>query len=280
MNEFKNIPIMNKAIEFPECWEEVKPAEFKHLLKLREKLMLYKGVTLLDIKRDWVRFTLKKRGVPFENTHRYYCLVNDLVNSLGWMWRVNEDSSISLNFDSTYNLIPAWHNLVGPASHGADLTFGEFRNALMMINTFNQSKDMQHLDMLVGMLYRPMVKKEREAFDPKKFPLYMARVKYMPHFLKWGVYAWYVYLCQYLMTGDFIVGGHQVNFSELFSASGDDNAEPSLGLDSVLFSVAESGVFGNIDQVDNTQLMRVLLKLLDDSRKAKQLERELNKHKS
>jgi hypothetical protein len=80
------------------------------------------------------------------------------------------------------------------------------------------------------------------------------------------------------MTGTFIISGHEVSFSRLFGKGGDSDAE-SLGLSSILFSVSESGVFGNADQVDDTQLMKVLMKLLDDAMKAENLEKELKKRK-
>ena len=49
-------------------------------------------------------------------------------------------------------------------------------------------------------------------------------------------------------------------------------------MNSILFSMAESGVFGSIEEVDNTQLLRVLLKLLDDKQKADSLIQATKKH--
>ena len=51
-----------KDIEFPDCWEEVKPLEWLHLLKNREKLMTKPGISLLDVKREWCAYVLKNRG--------------------------------------------------------------------------------------------------------------------------------------------------------------------------------------------------------------------------
>ena len=43
-----------KDIDFPDCWEEVKPLEWLHLLKIRSRLMKQPGVALLDVKRECV----------------------------------------------------------------------------------------------------------------------------------------------------------------------------------------------------------------------------------
>jgi hypothetical protein len=55
-----------KDIEFPDCWEEVKPLEWLHLLKNREKLMTKPGISLLDVKREWCAYVLKNRGYVFQ----------------------------------------------------------------------------------------------------------------------------------------------------------------------------------------------------------------------
>jgi hypothetical protein len=48
-------------------------------------------------------------------------------------------------------------------------------------------------------------------------------------------------------------------------------------MNSVLYSVAESGVFGNVDATDDTQLLRVMMKLLDDKQRADEMMRNLKK---
>lgn len=49
-------------ILFPDCWEEVKPLEWLHLLKNREKLMKQPGISLQDVKREWCAYVLKNRA--------------------------------------------------------------------------------------------------------------------------------------------------------------------------------------------------------------------------
>ena len=48
-------------------------------------------------------------------------------------------------------------------------------------------------------------------------------------------------------------------------------------MNSILFSVAESGVFGNARATDDTLLLRVMMKLLDDRQRADELMRNLKK---
>ena len=48
-------------------------------------------------------------------------------------------------------------------------------------------------------------------------------------------------------------------------------------MNSVLYSVAESGIFGNVDATDDTLLLRVMMKLLDDKQRADEMMRNLKK---
>ena len=81
-----------KDIDFPDCWEEVKPLEWLHLLKIRSRLMKQPGVALLDVKREWCAYVLKNRGYRFKSKVEDMLLVDKLAATLGWMWKVGEDA--------------------------------------------------------------------------------------------------------------------------------------------------------------------------------------------
>lgn len=271
----------NKEIEFPDCWEEVFPAEWLYLLRLRQKLVDKKNVTLADVKREWCRFVLANRGVRQKNKNEYYLLIYNLSLTLDWMWRESEDGkTVELTFETTQNLMPKWKQLSGPLSHGSDMTFGEFRSAMMMMNGYNETKEPAMLQGLCGILYRMPGKRVgkadfkgqyREEFNQARIGFYAERVRMMPVQIQWGVYAWFAYFCEYLLTGTFVIDGTEVCFASVFGRSegGDTTTkEQSLGMNSVLFSVAETGIFGNVEETDATLLLRVMMKLLDDKQRA------------
>lgn len=274
-----------KDIEFPDCWEEVKPLEWLHLLKNRQKLMTKPGISLLDVKREWCAYVLKNRGYVFRSKVKDMLLVNQLAATLRWMWQTEGDTVV-LTYDSTVNLMPEWRYLRGPMSHGADMTFGEFRYAVAAINKFNAGHDPLDLQALCAILYRPPVEKKgcvaRELFREQYMGRYMGLVSSMPEWAQWGVYAWFAYFCEYLFTGSFIIDGLELCFEPVFSRSKREkdvrtDSMQSLGMNSILYSVAESGVFGNAKATDDTLLMRVMMKLLDDKQRADEMMRNLKK---
>lgn len=275
-----------KDIQFPECWEEVKPLEWMHLLKIRDRLMNRKGISLMDVKREWCAYVLKNRGYRFRSKVDDLLLVDEFAKTLGWMWQVSEEeggSVVELTYDSTLNLIPRWRYLYGPASHGADMTFGEFRHAAAVMNRYNGSRDDRELLALCAILYRNKEQRKggisaKEPFHPENMDMYMGRTQSMPVWMQWGIYVWFANFCQYLYTGTFIIDGLEICFAPVFERHKRDDgketgAAQNLGMNGVLYSVAESGIFGNADATDNTLLLRVMLKLLDDKQRADEIMR-------
>ena len=258
--------------------------EWLHLLKNREKLMTKPGISLLDVKREWCAYVLKNRGYVFRSKVQDMLLVDHLAETLAWMWRMEGDAVV-LAYDSTVNLIPEWRYLRGPMSHGADLAFGEFRHAVAAVNRYNVGHDPVDLQALCAILYRPPVEKkgcvEREPFREQYMGRYMGLVEHMPVWMRWGIYAWFSYFCEYLFSGTFIIDGLELCFRPVFSRGRDKDARQndvqSLGMNSILFSVAESGVFGNARATDDTLLLRVMMKLLDYRQRADELMRNLKK---
>lgn len=269
----------SKQIEFPDCWEEVTPHEWVYLLKLRSKLIRLQGVTIDDVKRMWCAFVVKRRGIRSLNRKDAMVLIYRLAQTLDWQWVVENDS-ISLNYDSTVNLLPEWYGLIGPASHGADLTFGEFRYAVIMMNEYTTTQDIMYLNSLCAVLYRKTDEYgKRVRFSQDAIQSSLPDIEKIPEYVRWGIYAWFASFCKFLFTGTFVLDGCEICFAPVFGSSGHDyTPEQSLGMNSILFSVAESGVFGTIEDVDNTQLMRVLLKLLDDKQKADSLLKHTKKN--
>lgn len=268
-----------ERLDFPDCWEEVDGKEWVHLLWLRQQLAERKNLTLDDIRQAWCAFVLQNRGL--KNNHPgFWLLVRELAGTLEWMWRTEKNGDttvVSLTFDSTVNLLPCAAGLTGPASHGADLTFGEFRAATAALSLYDRSHEGTDLLALCAILYRPAKKQKglfrREPFDAERLPVLMARARILQPYLQWGIYAWFASFCRYLYTGTFLIDGQEVCFAPIFDRTKRTADPPSegLGLNSILYSVASSGVFGTATDTDNTLLLRVMMKLLDDKHQADRL---------
>jgi len=264
---------MKRFIEVPDCWEEMTPRQWKNLLRLYFRLMMDSSITKDDFLLDLSDcFLGRKKFIHPGQTQRYNILVSQVAESLEWMIGQDDNGLIFLNYTSTVNLLPSINGLLGPQSHGSDLLFGEYRVAVDFYNRFTIEHQTKDLDALVGILYRPEDKTtdlhQREPFSRHRINRYSERASNLPDHLKWGVYLWFGYFCRYIVEGGlFIIEGSEVCFSDVFGRQESDpdaKTDDSIGMLSVLFSLADAGTFGNASQTDETELFSVLLKLLHD----------------
>lgn len=274
---------MRKTIEIPEYWDELNPRQFKYLLKQVFVMMSnHQQINAKDLLRSFADYLC---GSPVyikpKRKEAYLLLLNTLSDKLSWIFRI-EDNEVVFNIETTTNLLPSIGNLLGPVSHGSDLRFGEYRSACEFYNRYTLNHDKASLDALVGILYRKPnkdISKQsfegdyREPYNKHHLEIYAKRVSNIPEYVKWGVYQWFGYFCKYLMSEDFIIEGKTVCFAPLFSSQVDPDLKQndSLGMISVLFSLAESRTFGNIKETDNAFLFEIMLKMLNDKQQIDKL---------
>lgn len=273
-----------RYIEIPDTWQDLTPDDWREVLKIRQKVVDNGGrYSELDIKTETARRLLKNRGVKLQlNNPNYVQLVGQVAASLGWLWHA-DGTVISLVYKDTRNLLPKVRQWIGPADHGQDLTFGEFRQAFAVLKNYEQHPSERDLNVLAGLLYRTEASEQlqherqlrRTPYDWDTFEQKERRGEQMERWQVWGIYAWFAYFCEYLATGTFVIEGTEVSFAPLFAASasgGSSHSEASQGpsapagnsLQQICLTLAESHVFGTARDVDNTPLLTVMQKLLMD----------------
>lgn len=264
----------SRYITLPETWDELTETDWRELLRIRQQIE-ERGmkVTLDDVRIDTARLLLKNRGVKTKiNNRQYLVLVSQIAESLTWLWQEHEDG-LSLVYRSTENLMPKVRDWTGPISHGGDLTFGEFRQAIAHLKAYEQDQNPTALSALAGLLYRPEASQQqkqeqqllRQPYDWDSLAEKIDRGYQMEPWQRWGIYAWFAFFCEYLTTGPFIIDGEQVNFSPIFGERDDSGTkDQGGGLQQICLTLAESHVFGTAKDVDHTPLLTVMLKLLKD----------------
>lgn len=280
-----------RYVMFPEFWDELKEKDWKDMLLLRQQLIdnPKEGVSVFDVRCEAARCLLLNLGIRARTSDdKYFLLVRTAANKLTWLW-AEEDGKLQLTYRTTVNLLPRWDRLIGPASHGGDLVFGEFKDAIAMCKAYDkamlENPDGNNdiiLRQLAGLLYRlrdGKVKKHvrRVAYDADGAEAQLARGNRLPSWFVWGVYAWFSFFCEYLATGIFIIDGEEVCFSKVF-ANGKESHH-SLGLNDIALTLAEGNTFGDFEDVLHTPLMRVMMKLLHDREQADKIESEIKKNR-
>lgn len=275
---FRELPFnfehMKKEIEIPENWNEISQKQFRYLLRRYWKMVHDSDIELIDLKRDFASYLIGREQAWVLNRRlRYLTAVNNIAHRLDWLFEIN-DNQISLNVNTTRNLLPEYKGLRGPKDFGTDIRFGEFRVAVDILNAYNEQQDDEILDTLAGTLYRQKSKNTnkpgfdgnfREQFSLYNLEVYAENVKKWPVWVKYGIYLWFANFCKFLINDTFIIEGREVCFAPVFgSGNTDEKKGDNLGMLSILFTMADSGTFGNVEQTDKAPLIDVMLKLLND----------------
>ena len=291
-----------RYITLPENWDELTPEDWREVLKIRQTMAETDHAwTVEDARIESARAMLKNRGVrQQQNNPQWLKLVNDIARSLTWLWTV-EGEAISLCYRSVANKLPKVQHgtkkehqeWLGPMDCGADITFGEFRQAIAHLKAYEQDQNPGALCALAGLLYRPKATEEqrtrydrqlrRQPYDWDSLDEKISRGELMKPWQRWGIYAWFAYFCEALTTETFIVEGEESCFAPLFEHP-TPNPSPqrggeseSGGLHQICLTLAESHVFGTARDVDHTLLLTVMQKLLHDYRQLQQMKKKLRK---
>lgn len=272
-----HIPAAKRHIEYPECMDELSPVQFEHYCRLFLKLKA--GETnLVDFMSEMTMHLLDLK-IPF--SYNQYGpgareIISDnfrqVMETLGWLLVQDpQTAEITPNISFNRNLLPRIGRTYGPSDALQDLTLGEFRDALGYSFDFEKNLSEDSLNLFCATLYRPhkafwKLRRYWPAWDgqPRKrhnSQLLSQRAVYfskMPFHLKFG--AWLVFNAglNFLRGGTVTIEGKEISFAKLWEGR---EEIPGIGMAGVLFSLAESGVFGTLREVERENLYVGLARL-------------------
>lgn len=275
-----------KTIQYASCIGELTADEFAYFILLYVKQQ-NNEITITDFRR-----LLAYKLLGLKKTVKYYRMsetdretihdnLNRIIDTLDSFYEyTEEDNSLVklLTMNWIQQMMPTIGNLVGPDHALTNCSIFEYKEAYTQYNSFLKYRDEESLNRLVAILYRPRkllysIRKriawnhidERQSFTIRTNGLKLSRrvekVKQLPAHIKTAVFIWFENCVQYIMTGRPTIDGIEMDFSILFSKSSNETEQSGIGLTGIIYSLAESSVFGNSDQTSNTNLYDVLARL-------------------
>ena len=286
------IPDIGFEKQIPASFDEMSSEDFIRFAHLY--LELQRGaLTLNTLKTEMVfqflglkyskwRFELMSE----ENKSKVYeniFLISEKLDFL-FIQEKTDDGKINLkvNFPWTKNLIPKYLGFVGPENIMNDVTFLEYKNAHVAAMEFIKSQDETDLNWLVATLYRKPFFQwlKKPAYDEFKTKENAAKVGRWPFSVKYGILLNFLSWEEYIRTGTFNMDGNDISFSILFKSSGEsESTDPGTGLTGLLFTIAETGVFGNVKSTSEQNLYDVLFRLYQVQYERMAIEKRINKKK-
>lgn len=185
--------------------------------------------------------------------------------------RVNDEGGKEyiLKLDYTHNPMKKVYingvQWIGPDDGFRDLTFGKYVEALGLFLDYAKFQELDTLIKLFKVLYVP-------KFD-KIIPIYFKNLKFVDIGILYGVYHLFAAVHSYICSSSVYYNGVEIDMSIIFEESEDTvkSEIPGLGLKSVLFDIAESGVFGDKKAVEETNVWEILFRLYDLKKKEKDM---------
>lgn len=197
----------------------------------------------------------------------------------------------NIRFEMVSNLIDRFELngtfYYGPADALQNVVFDEILEANKHLHEYINSKSDESLDRLVATFYRPKKKETeenifrnydgdlREEFVGSNVERRANKLKGLPVHIKYGIYVFYVSCQKFITTASNLeVDGQTVDLSVLFRQN--DSGNKGIGMPGLLFSLAETGVFGDIKKTSQEKYWNVLLRLYQNHLTMQELKRKYN----
>ena len=280
-----SLEINHKTYLFASKLEELTKKEYLYLLQLA--FIEQSG----HIKMADFRTFLIYRLLHIRKTCRYYLMSDEkqyliheniisLAATLDSFFEskiIDGKESIVLRLDTFKNLIPSYDGLIGPADALTNCSFFVYKEAFNYFLNYAINHDENDLNRMIATLYRPQVnflrfRKLRSKWDgsaqqpltpdsnPDIFNKRVRKISKWPAYVKTGIELYFSACVDYLRTGRPTIDGAEIDFSILYS-SNKETGPSGIGITGLLYSLAESKVFGNIYETSNTNLYDVLVRL-------------------
>jgi hypothetical protein len=175
----------------------------------------------------------------------------------------------------------------GPKDQFQGMTYGEMEDGLGELNNYIKTGEMESLIRLFAIFYKRPGEKYKVINMDKRVEFF----KYLDVRYIYGFYLLFVSFFNYLTTQcQLLVDGKEIDITLIFSQKSDGSESSSqddpesLGLRSTSFQLAESGVFGTLEELRESDAFEVLIRMYDlvirAMKEQKQLDELKNKNKT
>lgn len=281
------IPEANIKRNIPSDLSECNAKEYVDICELIFKMMCGKltieefrvhGIyKLMNMKPLSEMLLPDQEQIKFANLHELSLLMDGFFD-------IDEQNQKVIKQNYIHNPVPAfkplWINYYGPTNQFANITFGEYNDALRLFLQFNTSGDVDLLYQMAAILYRPkkpfhFIQKRLNSYDGDIRIKYNSNhvekraktFKYAPYGFVYGVYLLFASFQKIVSTATLPWAGRNLDLSILFTPDSSDITidigKDDIGMDSLMFAMAESGVFGSPKELANTNLWIVLVRMYD-----------------
>lgn len=248
-----------------------------------DELRIHSVYKLLGMKPAKLSNSQKDTHVPLSDIEEKFSNIYMLSELIDNFFEQDDKGKKTIKQYYIHNPVPSfkplWKTYYGPSDSFMNMTFGEYTDALRLFHDFHATGDMEMLKIITALFYRPkksfhFIKKRLNNYDGDIRESYNshtleARAKVFNHASIGFVYGFYLLFAsfqKYLIDAKIMWSGKEIDFAILFESSGNDDSNsstPGIGMDSIAFSIAESGAFGTIEEVRKANFWQIMVRMYD-----------------
>ena len=150
------------------------------------------------------------------------------------------------------NLLPTWNGLRGPEDMLNNITWGDFVSCMNLLNAYRKAfedEELEEAKRIVTELFHILY----TGTSDKKMVV--------PVSVEMHALTFFCYVFELISSVPIPIHGEEIDFRILFSGNGSTGKDSKMGWSGLVFSVAESGVFGRTEDVNKESFWPVLLYL-------------------
>lgn len=241
----KTITTRGRRIEIPETVGELTPGQYEYYCFL--SYSVGNGLIGLDYFRvRWLSYLIGLGRADFTALKpEYIAELEAQMDTIDGFF-VESGNGVSLDFTTPVNLLPEYKGYKGPGDWLEGTTFGVFVECLTV---FEGLSGAEPDDVAEG--YSHIARRLYSIPEGEPVPVILAF--HAPTLL---ASVW-----KSLMDGPIDINGKKIDFRIIFKSSGSSRPDDKTGWTGITFEVASAGLFGNVRQVEETDMWEVLLYL-------------------
>lgn len=267
-------PDKNKTIYFPENLAECDEQQYAdmskllYLLKTNEisyfdfRILAVYALMNMKIPKT-IPTALSEGSLKWENLFR----LSELVESFFERKETSEGDTIEIKFgylENRYKVHRFFRKYYGPEDGFRNVTFGEYIDGLEEYIYFTETGEIESLRLLFSIFYRA----KGEVYNIEKSRKRANGIfKYTDIRHLYGFYLFFTSMQHYILSGQLSVMGSEIDLSIIYQDSSEEKKVksdiPGIGMHSILHDLAESGVFGNYNEVRQTNMWTILIRLYE-----------------
>jgi hypothetical protein len=165
-------------------------------------------------------------------------------------------------------------NFHGPSNHFDNVQFGEYVDGLHFFTEYHETQDLHYLYLLMATFYR---EKDPKALDDDtdvrvealtgRIEARAEKFKKLPFGQVYGFFLLFASFQKYLVTAKLYWQGKEISLDILFDqkteTTDQPEAIPGLGMKSILYTLAESGVFGVLKELRKESFWEIIFRMYD-----------------